>query len=146
VKSLLWTVARMARAEISLLDPLDARWAAFVESIPQANIFHHPAWANLLAECYGYRSFIIALIDENETICAGLPVLEVSSALTGRRWTSLPFTDYCQPLYHDRNAFESLTLGLVDLFQHKNPPVLKFVGNYQHAHPSKVFPIMFITL
>lgn len=99
----------MARSEISFLDPLDARGAAFVESIQQANTYHLLFWVNIIAECYGYRSFIIALIDENETICAGLPGLEVGSTLTGRRWTSLPFTNYCQPLYHGRNAFKSLT-------------------------------------
>jgi lipid II:glycine glycyltransferase (peptidoglycan interpeptide bridge formation enzyme) len=104
------------------IDISDERWTAFVESMPQANIFHNPAWVNLLAECYGYRPFVIALIDEGDRICAGLPILDVRSHLTGRRWVSLPFTDYCPPLYRDRRALENLTQGLVGLFQEKHNP------------------------
>jgi hypothetical protein len=76
----------------------DERWASFVNSIPSANIFHHPAWMNLLAECYGYRPFVVGVCDEEGEITAGLPVMEVRSVLTGRRWVSLPFTDHCSPL------------------------------------------------
>jgi len=81
-----------------LLDPSDERWVAFVNSMPDANIFHHPAWINLMAECYGYRPFVIAIRNEKGDIKAGLPLMEVDSLLTGRRWVSLPFSDHCNPL------------------------------------------------
>lgn len=84
-----------------LLDPSDERWMAFVDSVPDANIFHHPAWINLLAECYGYRPFVIAIRNEKGDIQAGLPLMEVDSLITGRRWVSLPFSDHCSPLCHD---------------------------------------------
>lgn len=83
-----------------LLDPSDARWVAFVNSMPDANIFHHPAWINLMAECYGYHPFVIAICNEKGDIKAGLPLMEVNSLLTGHRWVSLPFSDHCNPLYH----------------------------------------------
>jgi len=108
--------------KIIQLDASDERWLAFVMSMPQANIFHHPVWVNLLAECYNYRPFVVALLDEGDRICAGLPILEVNSFLTGKRWGSLPFTDYCSPLYRDLSAFESLTQGLVGLSQEKHNP------------------------
>lgn len=104
--------------------PIDQRWTAFAESIPQANIFHHPAWINLLAKSYDYHPFVFALIDQNETIYAGLPFIEVNSFLTGKRWVSLPFTDYCQPLYRNRENLEALSMRLMDLSQNeKTPPV-----------------------
>jgi hypothetical protein len=98
----------------------DERWVAFVESSSQANIFHHPMWSNLLGECYGYQPFVVALIDNQDRLHAGLPMLDVSSLLTGRRWVSLPFTDYCSPLYEDLNALDRLTNGLINLSQAKN--------------------------
>ena len=50
-------------SKILQLDPSDKSWGAFVDSIPQANIFHHPAWANVLTECYGYQLFRSGLPD-----------------------------------------------------------------------------------
>jgi lipid II:glycine glycyltransferase (peptidoglycan interpeptide bridge formation enzyme) len=99
------------------LELSDERWIDFVESFPQANIFHHTVWANLIAECYGYRPFVIALIDEDNKICAGLPFLEVDNFLLGKCWVSLPYTDYCSPLFRDHNALENLTVELVRLSQ-----------------------------
>jgi CelD/BcsL family acetyltransferase involved in cellulose biosynthesis len=95
--------------------PSDERWMTFAASIPDANIFHHHAWMDLLAACYGYHPFVITVQDEAGAICAGLPVMEVRSVLTGRRWVSLPYSDYCQPLYRDENAFDHLTDHLVQL-------------------------------
>lgn len=102
------------------LDPSDERWITFVESFTRANIFHHPAWINLLSECYNYRPFVISLFNSTDCIRSGLPFLEVNSILTGRRLVSLPFTDYCQPLYRDQKDIEDLTLGMVRLFHEKH--------------------------
>lgn len=86
------------------------RWAQFVRSRPDALPFHHPAWALLLAECYGFRSFGFALADEAGRLEAGLPVLEVKRPLGRPRWVSLPFTDTCpalvDPVVSDRLAAE----------------------------------------
>ena len=89
--------ARLHRAAID-----DPRWTAFIESQPDATLFHHPAWVQALAEAYGYDPFLIIHADEDGNIVAGMPVLDVRSALRGRRRISLPFTDYCPPLA--RNA------------------------------------------
>jgi len=80
----------------------DPRWATFVEGSSEALPFHRPEWAKLLSECYGFRPFVLACADEDGVIHAGLPALEVSGPLRrGRRWISLPFTDYCPPLGAD---------------------------------------------
>lgn len=101
--------------QLSQLDILDKRWAMFVESFAQANIFHHPDWANILSACYGYQPFIITIEDEKGDICAGLPFIDVKSPLTGRRWVSLPFTDYCLPLHSDQIALSLLTEEIIGL-------------------------------
>lgn len=83
-------------------------WAEFVSSHTQATIFHHPAWASLLAECYGYRPFVLASLDDRGEIAAGMPFLEVNSLLTGHRWVSLPFSDFCTPLSREPAALGAL--------------------------------------
>jgi CelD/BcsL family acetyltransferase involved in cellulose biosynthesis len=105
-----------------LLDASDEAWAGFAASNTQANIFHHPAWINLLAECYRYRPFIVAVCDSAGGVRAGIPMMEVRSRLTGRRWVSLPFSDHCAPLYEDAGALESLLEYLVDLSQARETP------------------------
>jgi hypothetical protein len=113
-----------------LLDPSDENWLAFVASDPQANAFHHPAWINLLAECYGYRPFVIAVSDADGNIQAGLPIMEVRSPLTGRRWVSLPFTDYCAPLYRDVESLSQLTDDLVRLSHEAGTPRIELRWEY----------------
>ncbi len=104
------------------LDPSDERWLNFIVDHPQANIFHHPAWINLLAECYGYQPFIAAVGDNSGAINAGLPVMEIHSLLTGRRWVSLPFTDYCAPLCRTPQALQQLVGQLI---QNRNAPKIE---------------------
>jgi len=104
------------------LDPSDDCWEAFVKSFPHANIFHHPSWVNLLADCYGFNPFVFALVNEENNILAGLPLLEVQSYLTGNRWVSLPFTDYCNPLYCDDDALRLVTEELIHVSHIQNKP------------------------
>lgn len=80
-----------------ILDVGSEEWMQFVSDRQDANPFHHPAWASLLAECYGYRPFAFALVGAGG-VRRGLPVMEVRGLLGGRRWVSLPFTDHCSPL------------------------------------------------
>ena len=76
----------------------DPRWTKFALAHPDALPYHHPAWAMLLAECYGYRAFALAGRGAEARIVAGLPLVEARGLLGGRRWVSLPFTDHCPPL------------------------------------------------
>lgn len=100
-----------------LLDPADARWRTFVEARPEANVFHHPAWSDLLARCYGYRPFILAVSDDDGALGAGLPLMEVGGRLSAKRWAALPFTDHCAPLARDGASLERLVAALVVLHQ-----------------------------
>jgi len=81
----------------------DPRWTAFVATCPDAQPFHHPAWADLLADVYGYRAFAIAVEDAAGEIAAGLPMIEVAGVGGRRRWIALPFTDSCAPLVRRRD-------------------------------------------
>jgi CelD/BcsL family acetyltransferase involved in cellulose biosynthesis len=87
---------------VEALELDDPRWAEFVAGHEGATPFHHPAWAQLLAETYGYRGFALAVCGEDGRPEAGAPFLEVRSLSRRRRWISLPFTDECAPLADDR--------------------------------------------
>ncbi len=104
------------------LDSTDPRWMSFAESSSQANVFHHPAWMNLLAECYGYKPFILALQENEDQIGAGLALMEVKSVLSGKRWVSLPFSDYFIPVYKDDEAANRLSRELADYYQEAKIP------------------------
>ncbi|NLF79483.1 MAG: GNAT family N-acetyltransferase [Chloroflexi bacterium] len=93
-----------------------------IKALPGATIFHHPAWLQTLGECYGYRPFVVTVSDSHGVVEAGLPCAEVRSRLTGRRWVSLPFTDYCPPLYRDDPALASLTDSLLKLAEQRRTP------------------------
>lgn len=80
-----------------ILEIDSADWQRFVAGREDANPFHHPAWSSLLADCYGYRPFAVALVGA-DGIRRGLPLMEVRGLLGNRRWISLPFTDHCSPL------------------------------------------------
>ncbi len=93
----------------------DPAWHEFVRASPAALPYHHPAWTQLLAECYGYRPFALTAANGDGSIAAGLPVMEVAHPMGlfgGRRWVSLPFTDYCPPLLPPGNDGEELAAEL----------------------------------
>jgi CelD/BcsL family acetyltransferase involved in cellulose biosynthesis len=73
----------------------DPRWVEFTRASPEATPFHHPAWAQLLSEAYGFPGFAVAAADDEGNIVAGAPFLAPASPLGVRRWVSLPFTDEC---------------------------------------------------
>lgn len=96
-----------AAAEPHLLDLADHAWAAFVDTHPDATAFHLPAWARLVAECYGFRAFALTVRDASGAVNAGVPVVEVRKPWGARAWVSLPFTDHC-PALVDAAAAPSL--------------------------------------
>jgi len=85
----------------------------FIAGQPEATVFHHPAWAALLTETYGYRPLLLTQVDSRGEILAGAPFLEVHSRLTGHRSISLPFSDYCPPLARDGQALADFSDALV---------------------------------
>ena len=83
---------------LTVLELTDRRWGDFVARHPSATPFHHPDWAKLIADCYGFRAFAVAIGDASGEIRAGLPVVEVCHLRAEPKWVTLPFTDYCPPL------------------------------------------------
>jgi CelD/BcsL family acetyltransferase involved in cellulose biosynthesis len=83
------------RAERVPLD--DPRWLALLDRSEAVTPSHLPAWTKIVADSYGFPSFALVLLRENEAV-AGLPIVDVSTRLRGRRYSALPFTDECGPV------------------------------------------------
>ena len=92
----------------------DLRWLEFVQQHTDSNIFHHPVWINTITECYGYRPFLVVILDDDGSIQAGLPVVEIKNPFQKRRWVSLPFTDNSKPLAENPEALALLGEYLLD--------------------------------
>ncbi len=72
-------------------------WDETLAASDQYSIFHSSPWAKVLHETYGYAPRYF-LTRSGERFNLLVPVMEVSSKLTGRRGVSLPFSDYCAPI------------------------------------------------
>jgi Acetyltransferase (GNAT) domain len=84
------------------IDPrTDSRWEAFVSSRPDALVYHHPAWLEVLQRTYGYAVVALAYVDSDDTVLGVLPLCRKRGFLSGRRLSSLPHTPVAGPLAHD---------------------------------------------
>src|SRR5438445_1532497 len=101
--------SRDAERSLIEVDPADTAWARFVSDHQAATAFHHPAWAKLVADCYGYHASALVLSKSDGEIEAGLPMLRVRRPLTGEQGISLPFTDQCTPLAKNEEALVQLS-------------------------------------
>lgn len=90
------------------IDPLqDPRWKTFTEWHPNASIFHRVEWLQALKSSYGYRPFALTTSGPGSPLMDGVPVCEIRSPLTGRRFVSVPFSDHCQPLVTDHRVVDA---------------------------------------
>jgi len=101
---------RGMQQDITIINPLDDKsWDDRILAHPEATIFHTSAWARVLKGAFGYQPFYFCR-SKGEKLSACLPIMEIQSAMVGRRGKTLPFTDYCAALVED----ESQALGLLD--------------------------------
>lgn len=98
----------------------NSEWKKFFLNCHNASIFHHPEWANLLERSYGYKLFWIVTREKAGNVTAGLPAMEISSPLSGRRWVSLPFTDYSAPLYTNLEDLLLILRYLINIREKQN--------------------------
>lgn len=91
-----------SRLRVQELNPLqDPQWDALVQSLAGGTFFHTSAWARVLCATYGFRPRYLACFD-GDRLRGALPLMEVTSCITGRRGVALPFSDECEPLVADQ--------------------------------------------
>lgn len=93
----------IAGPELRFVDPLvGPEWDQLVSSHPDATFFHSSAWAKTLARTYGHKPFYLCF-SRFGAPQALVPMMEVKSTFTGRRGVALPFSDFCSPLFFQKD-------------------------------------------
>jgi hypothetical protein len=108
---------------------------------PHSTIFHGSGWARVLRDTYGHRPFYFARF-EGRQLAALLPVMEVSSWLTGRRGVSLPFTDFCPALQREGGGERELYARAMECGRQRRWKFLEgrgFEGAWEGAQASLSF-------
>lgn len=85
----------------------DARWDAYVASHPRATVYHTSAWIRLVCEIGRYPSLCL-LFERDGRVTGVLPLVAVDSRLTGKRISTLPFSDNCFALADDEETAHAL--------------------------------------
>jgi hypothetical protein len=102
------------------IDPTrDERWDKFLETHPQASIFHTRGWLEALRQTYGYVPIAFTTSPPEGPIENGLPFCQISSWLSGRRLVSLPFSDHCTPLVEGAEQLTCLLTYLRNKLAHE---------------------------
>jgi lipid II:glycine glycyltransferase (peptidoglycan interpeptide bridge formation enzyme) len=97
-----------------LIDPTEvADWNNSFPAGSTPSVFHTAEWARTLRDSYGYKPIYAVARQEDKTMGI-VPLMEVSSALTGKRAVSLPFTDYCAPILPPTVSASSFVENLID--------------------------------
>ena len=91
----------------------DARWNKLALSNTGCSFFHSSNWARVLSEAYQYTPLYFSIIRDN-SLPAVIPIMEISSIITGKRGVSLPFTDSCDPIAPDVSVLEDLLGQIIE--------------------------------
>ena len=101
--------------DIHVIKPLeDPRWADLINRHPKASVFHTTAWLGALSRTYGYKPVAFTTSPSGGPLDNGLVACDVRSWLTGHRLVSLPFSDYCEPLFDSPDELQFVIRYLQD--------------------------------
>lgn len=87
------------------------------------SFFHTSEWAEVLSESYGYKPTYFCITEDGK-IRSVIPAMLIKSYLTGNRLVSLPFSDFCEPLFSSLQDADELKQFMFK-FGRKNK--LKFI-------------------
>jgi CelD/BcsL family acetyltransferase involved in cellulose biosynthesis len=91
-------VATGSAERLLIVNPLEyPDWDSLVAEHRESSFFHMSAWARVLHRTYGHAPLYFCQVSEQK-LRTLLPIMEVSSIVSGRRGVSLPFSDFCAPL------------------------------------------------
>lgn len=115
-------------------------WDTQILAFPEVTVFHSAAWAQLLYESYGFVPFYL-VAKESEKLIAVVPIMEVRGIFGRKKGVSLPFSDFCQPLFTDSNVFKQCFDFAKELARNKDWNSLELRGNapFPDDVPSSLF-------
>jgi CelD/BcsL family acetyltransferase involved in cellulose biosynthesis len=122
---------------IVCVDPkTDPLWQELIRE-HRSDVFHSPAWLQVLAGTYDLDTRALILLDEAGQPRAGLAYCPIEDMRPARN-VSLPFSDYCDPLVNDSDEWYRLIEPLV---AQGHPIALRCLHNSVPLH-DKRFPLV----
>jgi lipid II:glycine glycyltransferase (peptidoglycan interpeptide bridge formation enzyme) len=129
---------------IEIINPLEyPNWDNLLLTNERSSFFHTYSWAKTLTETYHYKPLYFTKIN-NGNLISLIPIMEVSSFLTGKRGVSLPFTDNCQVIVNNKNDFDELFKKIIRYGKKAHWKTIELRGGQQYLsdkQPSKIFMI-----
>jgi hypothetical protein len=100
--------------DIQIINPINRPdWDKLIIKTPGYSFFHSSSWAKTLNDSYQYTPIYFTLF-KDDRIVALIPCMDVSSVLTGHKGVSLPFSDYCEPVFGSLSEFNELFNHITD--------------------------------
>lgn len=128
---------------LKIINPLDVpHWDDLVLDHIEPSVFYTSSWAKVLKTSYGYSPKYFTA-EKGGMLSALLPVMEVRSSLTGRRGVSIPFTDYCEALVDDEEAFRMLVDRVVEYGRKSGWNYVELRGGQNYLAEAPVFESFF---
>ncbi len=85
--------------EIKIISETDLnKWDEFVYNHPAGNIYQTSAWRDIICKAFGHQPVYFALENDDGEIKAALPFFAINSKTFGKRLTSRPCAQVCNPL------------------------------------------------
>lgn len=104
----------MSDFEIKIINPSEfENWNTEILKFNSYSFFHSIEWCQVLTATYGYTPTYFCLI-KNKELSSIVPTMEVNSMLTGKRLVSLPFSDFCEPIFSSIDESEILKEAMLD--------------------------------
>ena len=92
----------MPASFVTEIDPIvDPRWTRLTEASQYGSLFHSTPWLEVIQKTYGFPLSATVVEHADGSLEGGLVHGLISDA-RGRRLTSLPFCDFCDPLVSGR--------------------------------------------
>lgn len=107
-------IIRLYPMQIKIINPLHyAGWDELLSANENSSFFHSSSWARVLHDCYGYKPLYFTVID-NGNLMLSIPVMDITSILTGKKGVSLPFSDFCEPIIEEGVNSKQVWKYLID--------------------------------
>lgn len=104
----------MSEFSIKILNPSEfENWNNEIQKFDSYSFFHSLEWCEVLSSTYGYIPTYFCII-KNKKLSSVVPAMEVDSKLTGKRLISLPFSDFCEPIFSSIDESEILKEAMLD--------------------------------
>ena len=90
-----------------------AAWDSYVQSCPDATVYHLSGWADIMRDVFGHRTEYLSAVDRGRVVGV-LPLVFFKSPLFGRFATSMPFVNYGGVVADSAEASQALLTAAID--------------------------------